>query len=243
MKLDILAFGAHPDDIELACAGTLMKSIDEGKKVGIIDLTRGELGTRGDADTRTAEAAAAAKVMGVHLRENLNLKDAFFMNDEDTLKKIVTVIRKYKPVIVLCNAPQDRHPDHGKSAKLIADAAFLSGLRKIETFDGSIQQEAWKPSYVFNYLQDQYLQPTFLVDVSCYQDRKIEAILCYKSQFFNPENSGEPQTYISSPIFLEALKGKEAGFGKQVGVGYAEGFISQKLLAISSLETIVANPT
>ena len=242
MKLDIRAFGAHPDDVELACAGTLMKSIDEGKIVGIIDLTRGELGTRGDADTRTAESTAAAKVMGIHLRENLNLKDAFFMHDEETLQKIVTVIRKYKPVIVLCNAPQDRHPDHGKSAKLIADAAFLSGLRKIETFEDGIQQEAWKPSYVFNYLQDQYIHPTFLVDVSGYQDRKIEAILCYKSQFFNPENS-EPQTYISSPVFLEALKGKEAGFGKQVGVDYAEGFISQKLLAINSLDAIVANPT
>ena len=242
MKLDILAFGAHPDDVELACAGTLMKSIDEGKKVGIIDLTRGELGTRGSAAIRTAESTAAAKVMGVHLRENLDLKDAFFLHDEESIKMIITVIRKYQPTIVLCNAPVDRHPDHGKSAKLIADAAFLSGLRKVETTIGDEPQEAWRPSYVLNYLQDQYLQPTFVVDVSGYQDRKVEAIMCYKSQFFNPD-ANEPQTYISSSIFLDALKGKETSFGKQVGVAYAEGFISQKIMAIETLDSLVTNPT
>ena len=242
MKLDILAFGAHPDDVELACAGTLMKSIAEGKKAGIIDLTRGELGTRGDADTRTIESTAAAKIMGVQLRENLDLKDAFFENNEETIKKVITVIRKYQPTIVLCNAPYDRHPDHGNAAKLIADATFLSGLRKIKTFSEGIEQEVWKPSYVFNYLQDQYIHPTFVIDVSGYHEIKIEAILCYKSQFFNPEND-EPQTYISSSIFLEALKGKETNFGKQIGVAYAEGFISQKLLAINNFDAIISNPT
>ena len=243
MKLDILAFGAHPDDIELACAGTLMKSIDEGKKVGIVDITRGELGTRGDAVTRTLESAAAAKVMGVYIRENLDLKDGFFENNEETLKKVIAVIRKYQPTIILCNAPYDRHPDHGRAAKLMADAAFLSGLRKIETYIDGVLQEAWRPSYVFNYLQDQYIQPSFLVDVTGYQDRKIEAIKCYKTQFFNPNHNHEPQTYISSPVFLDALKGKGLNFGKQIGVEYAEGFVTQKLLGIHSLDAIVKNPT
>ena len=242
MKLHILAFGAHPDDVELACSGTLMKSIDEGKKVGIIDMTRGELGTRGTADTRTIESAEAAKVMGVHVRENLDFKDGFFEHNEEHLNKVIAIIRKYQPEIILCNAPYDRHPDHGRASKLIADAAFLSGLRKIETFINGELQAAWKPSYVLNYLQDQYIQPTFVIDVSAYKERKIAAIQCYKTQFFNPSHD-EPQTYISSPIFMEALLGKETSFGKQIGVAYAEGFISQKLLGVHSLNNLVSNPT
>jgi N-acetylglucosamine malate deacetylase 1 len=242
MKVDILAFGVHPDDVELGCSGTLIACIAQGKQVAVIDLTRGELGTRGTADTRKTEAANAAKVMGVHARENLEMPDAFFQNDETNVRKVIIAIRKYQPEIVLCNAPEDRHPDHGRSSKLVADAAFLSGLRKIETLLDGKQQEAWRPTYVFHYIQDRYLKPDFVFDISNYHDKKIEAILCYTTQFNNTD-SIEPQTYISTPDFLNTVKSRALMLGKRIGVKYAEGYISSKIPGISSFDTFIRNVT
>jgi bacillithiol biosynthesis deacetylase BshB1 len=244
MKLDLLAFGVHPDDIELSCAGTLLTEKRKGKKVGIIDLTRGELGTRGTAQTREEEAENSAKILGVNIRKNLDMADAFFKNDEENQRKIITVLRKYKPEIVLCNAPDDRHPDHGRSAKLVADACFLSGLRKIETFDGQNKQEVWKPSYVFNYIQDQYFTPGFVIDISDVIDQKVEAIKAFKTQFFsNGENDKEPQTYISTPEFLESVINRSKMFGKMIGVKHAEGFISKKMIGFNSFDALIQNVT
>jgi len=244
MKLDILAFGVHPDDVELGCSGTIMAAIAEGKKVGVVDLTQGELGTRGTAETRKKEAANAAKIMGINIRENLAMADGFFSNDEAHLRKVITVIRKYQPEIILCNAPEDRHPDHGRSAKLVADAAFLSGLRKIEShFEGN-NQEKWRPSYVFHYIQDRFIQPSFVIDISAYMSKKIESVLAYSTQFYDPEvNLNEPQTYISSPQFLETVKARAMMLGKRIGVEYAEGFISEKVLGIRSFDAIIQNVT
>lgn len=244
MKLDLLAFGVHPDDIELSCAGTLLVEKNKGKKVGIIDLTRGELGTRGTAETREEEAGNSAKILGVDVRDNLEMADAFFKNDEENQRKIITALRKYQPEIVLCNAPEDRHPDHGRSARLVADATFLSGLRKIETFDGKVKQEVWKPSYVFNYIQDQYFTPTFVIDISDVIDTKIEAIKAFKTQFFSSgPYDKEPQTYISTPEFLESVINRAKMFGKMIGVKHAEGFISKKMIGINSFDALIQKIT
>jgi bacillithiol biosynthesis deacetylase BshB1 len=244
MKLDLLAFGVHPDDIELSCAGTLLGEKNKGKKTGIIDLTRGELGTRGTAETREEEAENSAKILGVDVRENLDMADAFFKNDEENQRKIITVLRKYQPEIVLCNAPDDRHPDHGRSAKLVADACFLSGLRKIETFDGQNKQEVWKPSYVFNYIQDQYFTPSFVIDISDVIEIKVKAIKAFKTQFFTgSENNNEPQTYISTPEFLESVINRSKMFGKMIGVKHAEGFISKKMVGFNSFDALIQNIT
>ncbi len=244
MKIDILAFGVHPDDIELGCSGTIMAAIAEGKSVGIVDLTQGELGTRGSVETRKSEAMAAAKLMGVVVRENLAMADGFFVNDEASKRKIITVIRKYQPDIILCNAPEDRHPDHGRSAKLVSDAAFLSGLRKIETQTEGVLQEAWRPAYVFHYIQDRFIHPSFVVDITAFMEKKIETILCYQTQFYNDNyTSNEPQTYISSPQFLESLKARALMMGKRIGVNYAEGFISEKVLGIKSFDGFIKNVT
>jgi bacillithiol biosynthesis deacetylase BshB1 len=242
VKLDILAFGVHPDDVELGCSGTLLAAIAEGKKVGIVDLTQGELGTRGTAETRRTEATEAAEVLGVTVRENLEMADGFFSNDEAHQRKIIQAIRKYRPEIVLANAPEDRHPDHGRSAKLINDAAFLSGLRKIETTEDEALQAVWRPAYVFHYIQDRFLQPSFVVDISDFHDKKIESILCYKTQFHNP-NLNEPQTYISSPEFLESVKARAMMLGKRVGVKFAEGFITEKLIGIKSFDAFIQHST
>ena len=204
MKLDILAFGVHPDDVELGCSGTIINAISEGKKVGIIDLTQGELGTRGTVETRYTEASDSAKVMGVSARENLKMEDGFFKLDKENLMEVTRVIRKYQPEIILCNAPEDRHPDHGRSAKLVAEAAFLSGLRKIQTIEEGNSQTAWRPTYTFHYIQDRFLQPSFVIDITDSFDKKLEAILCYKTQFNSP-STDEPQTYISSPQFMETV--------------------------------------
>lgn len=243
MTLDILAFGVHPDDIELGCAGTILAAIAEGKKVGIVDLTQGELGTRGTAETRKVEAENAAKVLGVAVRENLKMADGFFANDEAHQRKIIEVIRKYKPQIILSNAPEDRHPDHGRSSKLVSDAAFLSGLRKIETKDrdGNIQEQH-RPAYVFHYLQDRFIQPNFAIDITAFHEKKLESILCYTTQFHS-ELSTEPQTYISSPQFLDTVKARAMMLGKRIGVMYAEGFISEKLLGVKSFDSLIANVT
>ncbi|MDQ6758139.1 MAG: bacillithiol biosynthesis deacetylase BshB1 [Bacteroidota bacterium] len=242
MKLDILAFGAHPDDVELSCVGTLLAEKMNGKKVGIIDLTQGELGTRGTAETRKQEAKAAVAITGADIRENLKMADGFFKNEEENQRKIITVLRKYQPEIVLCNAPEDRHPDHGRAAQLINDAAFLSGLTKIETKENSSLQKAWKPKYVFNYIQDRYLQPNFIVDITKVFDKKVEAIKAYKTQFYNPD-SQEPETYISSPEFLESIIYRAKWFGKLIGVKYAEGFISKKMIGIKSFDALIKNNT
>jgi bacillithiol biosynthesis deacetylase BshB1 len=242
MKLDILAFGVHPDDVELGCAGTLLAAIAEGKHVGIIDLTQGELGTRGTAETRKVEADNAAKILGVHVRENLKMADGFFQNDEQHQRKIIEVIRKYQPNIILCNAPEDRHPDHGRSAKLVSDAAFLSGLRKIVTNWNGKMQDAWRPSYVFHYIQARYLKPDFVVDISAHHAIKLQSILAYSTQFHHP-NSSEPQTYISSQQFLDTVKSRDQMWGQQIGVQFAEGFISEKLLSIKSLDAFIQNVT
>ena len=242
MKLDILAFGVHPDDVELGCAGTIMAAIDQGKKVGIVDLTRGELGTRGTPTTRTQEAAAAAKIMGVDVRENLDMADGFFANDEAHQRKIIALIRKYQPDIILANAPEDRHPDHGRSAKLVSDAAFLSGLRKIETMLDGTAQEAWRPAYTFHYIQDRFIQPSFVIDITKYMDRKIEAVLAYGTQF-NSADTSEPQTYISSPQFLETVKARALMLGKRIGVGYAEGYITEKIIGFSNFDAIIKHTT
>ena len=244
MKLDILAFGVHPDDVELGCSGTLIAAVHEGKKVGVVDLTLGELGTRGTAETRKSEAACAAALMGIQVRENLEMADGFFQHDETHLRRVIRVIRKYKPEIVLCNAPEDRHPDHGRSAKLVADAAFLSGLRKIETLSdsGKDSQEAWRPKYVFHYIQDRYLKPDFILDISDYHDQKIQAVLCYKTQFNTTDNS-EPQTYISSPDFLDVIKSRALMLGKRIGVKYAEGYISHKMIGVRSFDSFIQQVT
>lgn len=244
MKLDLLAFGVHPDDIELSCAGTLLVEKNNGKRVGIVDLTRGELGTRGTSETRVEEAANSAKILGVDARENLEMADAFFRNDEENQRKIITVLRKYQPEIILCNAPEDRHPDHGRSARLVSDSCFLSGLRKIETFDGNKKQEVWKPKYVFNYIQDQYVTPTFVVDISDVIEKKLAAIRAFKTQFFiGAGNDNEPQTYISTPEFLESVINRTKMFGKMIGVKHAEGFVSWKMIGINSFDSLVQNVT
>jgi bacillithiol biosynthesis deacetylase BshB1 len=241
-KLDILAFGAHPDDVELGCGGTLLAAVAEGKKVGIIDLTQGELGTRGTVADRLKEAMLAGEIIGVAVRENLGMKDGFFVNDQTHQLAIATIIRKYQPDIILCNAPEDRHPDHGKAAKLVADAAFLAGLVKIQTTDNGVAQTAWRPSHVFHYIQSRNLQPSFVVDISEHIDKKMASIVAHASQFYNP-NSNEPNTFISSDSFLEFIKGRAKEFGQQVGVQYAEGFISEKMIGIQSFDGLIQKTT
>ncbi|MEP7164154.1 MAG: bacillithiol biosynthesis deacetylase BshB1 [Ferruginibacter sp.] len=242
MKLDVLAFGVHPDDVELSCSGTLMVEKNNGKKTGIIDLTEGELGTRGSAETRSREAADAARILGVDIRENLQIADGFFKNDEAHQRKVICVIRKYKPEVVICNAPEDRHPDHGRSAKLVSDAAFLSGLSKIDTADNGLQQEAWRPKYVLHYIQDRYLNPDFVVDITAVFEKKLEAIKAYKTQFYNPALN-EPETYISTPDFLDSVIYRYKMFGKMIGVKYAEGFISDKTIGIRNFDALIKENT
>jgi len=242
MKLDILAFGIHPDDVELGCGGTIIAAIAEGKKVGIIDLTEGELGTRGTVATRYEEATNAGMVMGIHARENLRMEDGFFENNKENKLKVIETIRKYQPEIILCNAPEDRHPDHGRSATLVSEAAFLAGLHKIITSINGENQPAWRPKYVFHYVQDRYLEPNFLMDITNSFDKKMEAILCYTTQFTNKDTS-QPKTYISNPQFMEAFKGRALLMGKRIGVQYAEGFITQKNIGISSFDALIQNVT
>ena len=242
MKADILAFGVHPDDVELGCSGTLIATVAQGKKVVVVDLTRGELGTRGTPETRDVEAANAAKAMGVHARENLQMADGFFQNDENNIRKVISVIRKYQPEIVLCNAPEDRHPDHGRSSRLVSDAAFLSGLRKIETTCDNETQKEWRPNYVFHYIQDRYLKPDFLFDISDHFEQKIKAILCYTTQF-NTTDISEPETYISNPDFLDVIKARALMFGKRIGVKYAEGYLTTKMVGVKNFDAFIQKVT
>jgi N-acetylglucosamine malate deacetylase 1 len=245
MKLDILAIGVHPDDVELGCSGTLINEIKQGKKAGIVDLTRGELGTRGTIETRYEEAANAAMIMGVHVRENLKMRDGFFKNDEEHQLKLITAIRKYQPSIVIGNVLHDRHPDHGRAGQLIADSCFLAGLAKIETKDenGNAQQR-WRPSYVLHYIQDWYHEPDLLIDISDVFEQRMKSVEAYTTQFHtsNGDKDG-PQTYISTPDFLESVIARARMFGKRIGVKYAEGFISEKKIGIKSLDTLIQNET
>lgn len=242
MKLDVLAIGVHPDDVELSCAGVLLVEKKNGKRTGIVDLTQGELGTRGTAETRRQEAAASGIILGLDVRENLGLADGFFKNEEKEQLAIITALRKYKPEIVLCNAQEDRHPDHGRGAQLVYDAAFLSGLMKIETSDNGIVQTAWRPKYVLNYIQDRFLRPDFVVDISPVFEQKIAAIKAFKTQF-NAEEGDGPSTYISSPDFLDSIVYRAKMFGKMIGVKYAEGFISKKMIGIKSLDVLIKENT
>ncbi len=242
MKLDILAFGVHPDDVELSCGGTLLAEIIKGKKVGIIDLTQGELGTRGTAETRKQEAKDAAAIMKIEVRDNLEMADGFFENNEEHQRKIIEALRKYRPEVILCNAPADRHPDHGRAADLMYTSAFLSGLAKVKTKEKSSLQKAWRPKYVFNYIQDKYFHPDFVIDISSVFDKKIEAIQAYKTQFYNPD-SKEADTYISSPEFLESINYRSKMFGKLIGVKYGEGFLSKKMIGIQSFDAFIQKDT
>ncbi len=234
MKLDILAFGAHPDDVELGCSGTIAKEVSLGKKVGIIDLTRGELGTRGSVEIRNSESAKASEILGVVVRENLDMRDGFFVNDEAHQLKVIEMIRKYQPEIVLCNAITDRHIDHGKGSKLVSDACFLSGLRQIKTELNGEAQEAWRPKVVYHYIQWQNIEPDFVVDISEFMDKKMDSVLAYGSQFYDP-NSKEPVSPITSKNFLDSVKYRAQDLGRLVGVEYAEGFTTERYLAVNSL--------
>lgn len=226
MKVDILAFAAHPDDIEISCGGTILKHIKMGYKIAVVDLTQGELGTRGSAETRKNEAVEASKILGVLFRENLKMSDGFFEASEVNKKKIITVIRKYQPKIILSNSIKDRHPDHAKASKLVSESCFLSGLIKIETkFKGNIQ-EAWRPESVYNYIQDYYIKPDFIVDITAFLDLKIKAIKAFETQFYNPQ-SIEPETPISDAFFLEFIKARARQFGRLIKTEFAEGFTKE----------------
>ncbi|WP_316822836.1 bacillithiol biosynthesis deacetylase BshB1 [Pedobacter gandavensis] len=234
MKLDILVLAVHPDDAELGCSGTIAKHIALGKKVGIIDFTRGELGTRGSAEIRDEEAADSAKILGIHARENLRFRDGFFSNDEEHRLAIIRMIRKYQPEIILTNALHDRHPDHGRAGDLSNDACFLSGLPKIHTEIEGIAQEAWRPRLILQYIQDRYIEPDIIIDITPYIQTKIDSIKAFKTQFFNPDHE-EQETYISSPEFFDSVIGRAREFGKSIGATYGEGFTCRKLLGVDNL--------
>lgn len=238
MKLDILAIGAHPDDVELGCGGTLAKMISENKKVGILDLTEGELGTRGTAITRKAEAEEAGKILSIAYRENLKFRDGFFKNDDIHQIELIKIIRKYKPDIVLANAVNDRHPDHGKAAKLVYDACFLSGLLKIQTSYNGVTQDTWRPKHIFNYIQWNEEKPDFIIDISHFLDKKIEACMAYKTQFYDP-NSLEPNTPITSINFKKSIIYRAENLGRLIGCDAGEGFTSQKWIGLKDFENFV----
>jgi len=233
MELDILVFGAHPDDVELGCGGTILKHVKQGYKVGIIDLTRGELGTRGTEETRSAETENSTKILGVSLRDNMGFKDGVFQNDESNKMELIKKIREYKPEIVITNAPTDRHPDHGRSSDLTIDSCFLSGLEKIET-----GQDVWRPKHIYHYIQFNTILPDFVVDITDEMEQKIESILCYKTQFYNPE-SEETETIISSEDFLESVKYRAKDLGRQSVCKYAEGFITNQTLKVNLLKDLI----
>ena len=229
MKLDILFFGAHPDDVELACAGTIIKEVQRGKQVGIIDLTRGELGTRGTVSIRDKESENASKLLGIKVRENMNFKDGFFSNDYDHKLALIKKIRKYRPEIVITNAISDRHPDHSRGCSLAVDSCFLSGLLKVKT-----NQDVWRPKAIYHYIQFNHIKPDIVVDISKQMDLKLEVVKAYKSQFYDPK-SKETNTIISSKEFLESITYRAKDLGRQSGCNYAEGFVAYQLPKIMSL--------
>ncbi|WP_343636787.1 bacillithiol biosynthesis deacetylase BshB1 [Fluviicola sp.] len=233
-QIDILAIGAHPDDVELSAAGTLLKHRAMGYSTGIIDLTQGELGSRGTKETRKEEAAAAARILGLTERVNLQMADGFFEHSEENLRLIIEQIRRFKPEIVLMNAVSDRHPDHGKGSKLASEACFLAGLRRIETTWNGEAQEAHRPKFVYHYIQDRYLQPDFVIDVTDFVEQKFDSIKAYKTQFWDPASS-EPKTPISGEEFFEFLRGRMAEFGRSIGARYAEGYTVERIIGVDSL--------
>lgn len=238
MKLDILVIAAHPDDAELCCSGTILTHIAAGRKVGIVDLTQGELGTRGNAAIRLQEAESSTKLLGIHARENLGFRDGFFTNDEAHQLKIATIIRKYQPEIVLANAVHDRHPDHGKASSLISVACFLSGLRRIETMFDGVSQPAWRPKVVYHYIQDYYIKPDFIVDISPMMEKKLAVIKVFKSQFYDPE-SLEPATVLSRPDFMDRIIARAREFGKVGDVEYGEGFNVERMIGVRDLFDLI----
>jgi bacillithiol biosynthesis deacetylase BshB1 len=238
MKLDILAFAAHPDDVELSASGTLLHYAAQGKKIGIIDLTEGELGTRGSVTERYSESAAAGKLMGLSIRKNLNIGDGFFEINEENKRKIIEQIRIHQPEIVMANCLSDRHPDHGRGGKLVSDACFLAGLRRIETIVDGIALAPHRPRLVLHYIQDHYTHPDIVMDVSPYMEQKIEVIKAYRSQFYDP-NSNEPNTPISGEEFFQFIKGRMMQYGRPIGVDYAEGFTVTRILGTKDLFTLV----
>jgi N-acetylglucosamine malate deacetylase 1 len=243
MKLDVLAIGVHPDDVELGCSGTLIKEVKRGKKTGVIDLTQGELGTRGTIETRFQEAEEAAKIMGVSVRENLKMRDGFFQNDEANQLQLIQAIRKYQPEIIIGNILEDRHPDHGRAGQLIYDACFLSGLKQVKTKDQEgREQEKWRPKQLLHYLQDRFYEPDVIIDITEVWEQRLQSIKAYKTQFHNP-GSNEDETYISSPEFLESIIARARLLGKRIGVQFAEGFISKKSIGISNLDALVLKET
>jgi len=236
-KVDILAIGAHPDDVELGCGGTIAKLVSDGRSVAIVDLTQGELGTRGTSEIRHREATKATEILGIKYRENLKFKDGFLTNSERYRMKIVEMIRKYCPDVVLCNALDDRHPDHGIAAKLISDSCFLSGLTKIETSLQGKLQSAWRPKHVFHYIQWREIKPDFVVDISDFMEKKIDACLAYKSQFYDPK-SNEPETVIATKDFFQSITYRAQNLGRESGVRYAEGFNTEKIIALKNFDSL-----
>ena len=237
MKLDILAIGVHPDDIELSCAGTILKEIAAGKTVGVLDLTHGELGTRGSGPLRLVEAQKSAEILGLACRENVGMADGFFKNDQEHILPIAQILRKYQPDIILSNAPKDRHPDHGRASKLISDACFYSGLRKVETkLDGEIQ-EAWRPKAIYNYIQDRFIEPDFVIDVTPFVETKMDAIKAFSSQFYNP-GSNEPESPLTMKNFFEYVRSRMADMGRYIQVDNAEGFLVERPAGIDSLSDL-----
>lgn len=238
MKIDILAIGAHPDDVELSCSATLAKEISKGKKVGILDLTRGELGTRGTAEIRDREAANAAKILGVKFRHNLEFSDGFFVNNTASQLEIIKIIRKYQPEIILCNAIDDRHIDHGKASKLTSDACFLSGLQKIETIYEGNNQKAWRPKHVYHYIQWKNIEPDFVVDVTGFLEKKLESVFAYKSQFHQAD-ANEPETPITSTNFRDSITYRAQDLGRLIGVEHAEGYTTERYPAVNSIFDLI----
>jgi len=234
MKLDILVIAAHPDDAELACSGTIAAQIAKGFKVGILDLTKGEMGTRGTPEIRLQEAEESSKILGLSVRENIGFKDIFFKDDDAHRLEIIKIIRKYKPEIVLANAVTDRHPDHGKGASVASNACFMSGLRKIETSLDGIAQDPWRPKYIYHYIQNNYIKPDFVVDITDYWETKIESIKAFRSQFYDPNNK-EPESFISSSEFLDFIEARSREFGHSIMVKYGEGFTVERTLGITDL--------
>ncbi|MDQ3393036.1 MAG: bacillithiol biosynthesis deacetylase BshB1 [Bacteroidota bacterium] len=238
MKLDILVLAAHPDDAELSCGGTIISHVKKGHKVGIVDLTQGEMGTRGTAESRAQEAKDAAKIMGLSIRENLGIEDVYFNNSIKEQQKVIRAVRKYQPELVLANAISDRHPDHGRGAKLAIDACFMSGLKKIVTYENGIEQLAWRPKAIYHFLQNNYLKPDFIVDVSDVWDVKLEAIRAFKSQFYDPSNT-EENTFISTPEFMESINARGREMGHSINKKFGEGFTVNRFIGVEDLFKLI----
>jgi N-acetylglucosamine malate deacetylase 1 len=238
MKLDILVIAAHPDDAELSCSGTIAAHIAKGKKVGILDLTHGERGTRGTPEIRLEEGRLSSEILGLSSRENLGFKDVFFEDDEQHHLEIAKIIRKYRPEIVLANAVSDRHPDHGKGALVASKACFISGLRKVVTHLDGEEQPVWRPKNIYHYIQNNYIQPDFVVDISAFWDIKVESIKAFKSQFFDPEST-EPESFISSPEFMDFIEARAKEFGHSINVKYGEGFTVEKMIGVNDMFDLI----